>query len=245
MSSTFTALLGSLRRETLCAFLRSLTQPCYESSLLHAAFPDFDIIRASPVELYRHHFALFHVLYDLQDQFRDEGSHLHVHFMRTSLVPFPPDGCCRHFEGSLGRFCGVPVTASATICDTHAGLFGEKQLDALSDRYFYADARNFEALAEEQAEAFLQGTWEVLGSHDRLRKAFDTLGLAPTCERKVIRNRFAALARECHPDAGAGSAARFCEINAAYRLVLRLLDAFEPHQTSLSDTSGSDVPPEP
>ncbi len=235
MSESLADLLARMRVDELRGLLRSLREPCFESQMLHAAFPDLDILHASPLDLYRHHFALFHVLYKLQAEFRSVGLHLHVHFMRTSLAPLPPPGACRYFEEDRGVFCGASAGVETGVCELHADLFGEAALDRLSDRFFYADTSNYDALDEESAGAFLNGTWEVFAGRDSLLQAFRTLDLAPTSDRKVIRRRFADLARDHHPDAGATSAARFCEINAAYRLIIRLIAAFEPHQKGKSE----------
>ena len=222
----FEELLAQTGRESLQTFLLGLKSPCFESELMRTAFPDFEILTASPLALYQHHFALFHLLYRTQDEFRQKGKYLHVHFMRTSVAEMPGAGQCRNYDDELGRFCGEVTPGGDTSCELHARIFGQNELFELSDRYFYLDSENYQALNEETAGAFLNGTWEVLAHQDKLQRAFRTLDLAPTSDLAAIRRRFTTLARECHPDIDSGSHQRFCELNNAYHLLLRLLAAF-------------------
>lgn len=222
----FEELLARADRESLREFLLSLGNPCFESELVRAVFPEFEILTASPLALYQHHFVLFHLLYQLQDEFRQGGKYLHVHFMRTSVAEMPGAGQCRNYDAELGRFCGEVTPGGDTSCELHTRIFGQNGLSELSDRYFYLDSGNYQALSEETAGAFLSGTWEVLAHQDKLQRAFKTLDLAPTSDLSVVRRRFTTLARECHPDIDSGSHQRFCELNNAYHLLQRLLAAF-------------------
>jgi len=45
----------------------------YESKMIKAAFSDADIIKMPSIELYRLHFALFHILYTLQNEYVSDG----------------------------------------------------------------------------------------------------------------------------------------------------------------------------
>ncbi len=223
MNGEFTTLLAGINRDALSAFLRSLREPCYESQLLKIAFPEFEIFRAEPIELFQHHFLLFHVLYELQDAFYQEHHYLFVHFMRTMLLPYPDAGCCRYFHEQLVSFCGAACPDGGSYCEYHAALVGELALEELSLKYFYADSRNFSKLDAETATAFLNGTWEILTHYDTYQQAFRTLGLSETSDIALIKKTFKRLARACHPDLGQESHDTFVEINNAYRFLLRVI----------------------
>jgi hypothetical protein len=218
----FSVRLRSVNQAALKCYLRRHPEPCYESQLLRVAFPDLDISSADTLPLYQSHFVLFHVLYCLQDEFYQERQYLHVHFMRTCLVPYPEFGRCRFFEPLLGRFCAAACAPAQEYCAFHRVRVGDAALEELSLRYFYLDARNFYRLDERTATAFLNGTWEILAHYADYRQSFKTLNLPESADLAMIKSRFRELARQHHPDAGAASHARFCEINNAYQLLLRI-----------------------
>lgn len=222
-SEEFADWLAQINREALVAFLRSLREPCYESQLLKIAFSNFEIFRATPIELFHHHFLLFHVLYELQEMFYREDRYLFIHFMRTMLLPYPAAGHCRYFHEQLVGFCGAVCAENDSYCAYHAALVGEAALEELSLKYFYADPRNFSKLDEETAEAFLNGTWEILTHYDTYQQAFRTLGLSETSDIGVIKKTFKRLAKEYHPDFGLESHDQFVEINNAYQFLLRVI----------------------
>ncbi len=222
----FSERLALIDREKIKAYLCSMTEPCYESTLLKIAFPDLSIFRASALVLYQAHFLLFHILYQLQDEFYQQNQYLFVHFMRTALTPYPALGLCRFYDEYSGRFCSVPCKSSQNYCDFHHKRLGDSSVEELSLKYFYLDMNNFYCLDEKQAESFINGTWEILQSYDKYKNSFKILGISETSDIDLIRRRFRALAQIHHPDKGAESCEKFNEINGAYRLLMRLLPCF-------------------
>lgn len=211
-------------RDGVTRFLWSREEPCTESALLRIAFPDIRITGAAPLALFQHHFLLFHHLYQLRDRFRIAGFHLHIHFMRTGRFPLPPAGKCRFFEEERLAFCGrAAVPGEWTYCANHREPLSDGALETLSLRHFYLDPKNFAALDGETAEAFLNGTWELLARFDRYQESLDALGIAGTPDLNQVRTRFRALAKAHHPDRTGASAERFHAANRAYRFLLRVI----------------------
>jgi hypothetical protein len=203
--------------------LRALPAPCYESTLLRIAFPDMEIASASPLDLYRNHFALFHLLYRLQEEFYQEGVYLHVHFMRIFLAEYPVSGKCRYYIDDTGQFCGADCAGENNYCPFHRNSVGESAVEALSIKYFYLDRDNFDRLDEKTAEAFLQGAWDLLTRYGEYEKSLSVLGIIGAPDLRTVKRNFRRLAMEHHPDRGAESHRRFNEINRAYRLLLRVI----------------------
>ncbi len=230
MNSEFTERLAVIDREALLAFLRSLREPCYESQLLKIAFPDFEIFRAEPIELFHRHFLLFHVLYELQEALYRDHRYLFIHFMRTMLLPYPDAGRCRYFHEQLVGFCGAACPDGSDYCDYHVALVGDAALEELSLKYFYADPRNFSKLDEETAAAFLNGAWEILTHYDAYQQAFRALGISETSDIGVIKKTFKRLAKEFHPDRGQASHEKFIEMNNAYQFLLRVIPGMKTGQ---------------
>jgi hypothetical protein len=181
-----------------------------------------EISHSEPLTLYQNHFLLFHVLYRLQETFYQEGKYLFIHFMRTMVVPYPEERCCRFYEELLGRFCQAACPPEQQYCEFHANQLGDTALDELSLRYFYLDQENFYTLDEKMATAFIDGTWEILAHYDEYQKSFKILGLPETADLPMIKKRFRKLAKEFHPDRGAQSNHQFHEINNAYQLLIRI-----------------------
>ncbi len=222
----FTQRVHNIDAEQLRVFLNSLRSPCYESELMRVAFPDFEIGTARPLSLYQNHFLLFHVLYQLQEEFARQEKYLFIHFMRTMLLPYPPTGTCRFFDERLVLFCEAPCAEGKEYCAFHLEQLGETAIDELSLRYFYADPRNFYTLDEETAEAFLNGTWEILTHYTAYQESFRVLGLSETSDIAQIKKTFKRLARQYHPDRGAESHEHFTEINNAYQFLMRVIPRF-------------------
>ncbi len=215
--------ITQLDRQRLKRHLLSLNEPCYESELMRLVFPDLDILRMSPLSLYRHHFLLFHLLYRLQDEFYPEGKYLFIHCMRTCLAAYPPAGQCRHYDPPTGQFCGAAVVTEKMYCRFHLRQVGETALETLSEKFFYLDPENYYSLDEETARAFISGAWELLSRYDAYQESLAVLGVSATTDITGVKRRFRHLAKQYHPDKGAASADRFYEINRAYRLLLRIL----------------------
>jgi hypothetical protein len=229
----FTNRIAAINREELKAYLSSLQASCYESNLLQIAFPKMDIALADPLILYQNHFLLFHVLYQLQDEFMRAGQYLYIHFMRTSLTPYPSAGKCRFFEETLGQFCQARCQDSQSYCAFHARMLGETALEELSIKYFYLDAQNFYKLNADTAMAFINGTWEILAHYDAYKRSFEILGLPENADLKLIKKKFKQLAKLYHPDLGASSHDKFQEINNAYQLLVHLYSGMMALPTSL------------
>lgn len=219
---SFEAGFGQMDADAVRSHLRSLTSPCWESRLLRKAFPDLTIRGADPLALYRRHFLLFHLLYRLQDRFRREGRYLHVHFMRTFLVDYPPPGRCRFYHPADGRFC-AETADDAGYCRFHRRQVGDDALAHLSARAFYLDTANYNALDARTIAAFMNGTWEILTRYGDYENSFAALDLPLSADIPMVKKRFRRLAKQHHPDHGAGAADRFHEINRAYQVLMRLL----------------------
>lgn len=219
----FTQRLYLIDRRQLRDYLDALQSPCYESELFKIVFPDVDITSAHPLTLYQNHFLLFHVLYQLQDDFAQEGKYLFIHFMRTMPVPYPEKGACRFFDERLVLFCHAPCAPGKSYCAFHLKQIGETSLEELSLKSFYADKTNFYSLDEETAVAFINGTWEILIHYETYQNCFRVLGLSETSDITLIKKTFKRLARQYHPDRGAQSHEKFSEINTAYQFLMRVI----------------------
>lgn len=220
---TFVQRLQTIDRSYLRQYLQALQTPCYESQLLRVVFPELEIARASPLELYQHHFLLFHVLYDLQEEFYKDNLYLYIHFMRTMLLAYPAPGKCRFFNEDLVQFCQAACQTGESYCRFHARQVGDTALDELSLKYFYVDGQNFYRLDEETAAAFLEGTWEILIHYTQYQQCFKTLGIAETTDLRLIKKTFKQLAKQYHPDRGGSSCEKFVEMNNAYQFLLRVI----------------------
>lgn len=222
-------------RAGLRARLETAAAPLWETALFHAAWPGESQADWSPLELFQRHFCLFAALYQLSDEYLAAGSYLHVHFMRTRLLPLPPPDRCRHYEAEPGAFCGHVLP-----CPSHP----VGTLPAPADsRGFYRDPANIAWMDEEKAERVVGGAWRLLADWPKAEAAWRTLGLSPGTGIVEVRRRFRDLARRHHPDtaqaregpphlpeepaapssAGGQAMAEFTEIRAAYELLRNLL----------------------
>ncbi len=222
--------LGRIDIQQLQGYLNGLRAPCYESELFKIAFPEVDITRAHPLTLYQDHFLLFHVLYQLQDDFVQDKKYLFIHFMRTVVVSYPEQGKCRFFDEHRVLFCNAACAAGKEYCALHLRQIGETALEELSLKYFYADKTNFYSLNEETAVAFINGTWEILTHYDTYQNCFQVLGIPETSDIPLIKKAFKRLARQYHPDRGAQSHEKFSEINNAYQFLLRVIPRLKSGQ---------------
>lgn len=223
MEETFAARVQAVDLARLRTYLQDLQAPCYESQLLRVVFPELDIGQASPLALYQHHFVLFHVLYQLQNEWYQEQQYLYIHFMRTMLLPYPGPDQCRFFNEDLVQFCRAACHSGESYCRFHAQQVGDAALDELSLKYFYADVRNFYRFDEETATAFIEGTWELLAHYERYQQCFQILHIPETTDLASIKKTFKRLAKQYHPDRGASSHEKFVEINNAYQFLLRVI----------------------
>jgi len=208
--------LKQLFSDSLKQLLTGLTRPCYESELIKAAF-HLDDIPTDALELYQIHFVLFNQLYKLQNLYAEQNLYLHIHFMRTFLLPYPPEGLCRHYDPE-GFFCRTET--KGYYCDFHRKPEEDKALEAVSARYFYLDRDNYNSISADQAEDFIRGTWELMTSWDKVEEARKILGLSGEFNGKILRDRFKKLAKSFHPDTAGklntGKEGEFIKINNAY-----------------------------
>jgi hypothetical protein len=204
-------------------YLAEMTEPCYESTLLQIAFPGMNIIRCSTLELYQHHFILFHILYQLQDLYSKNNQYLQVHFMRILLINYPETGYCRYFDDVYHKFCNAICASESLYCDFHRRMVGETELERQSLRYFYLDTSNYYKLDEKTAELFIKGTWEILSNYDLYKESFKILGLSETNDINSIKKQYRKLVKQYHPDKSGESAEQFYPINNAYQLLMRII----------------------
>ncbi|HOV14238.1 MAG TPA: DnaJ domain-containing protein [Spirochaetota bacterium] len=222
MIEDFNKRLSLLKKSDLKIFLEQLKEPCYESELLKIAFGDKDVLRVDSLELYQNHFLLFYLLYNLQEEYYGQNKYLHIHFMRTFLIDYPKIGICRHYDEYKGLFCSVKTLKNDYYCDFHFDKLNN-DIEELSIKYFYYDIENFYKLDKEKAEAFINGTWEILYNYDDFKKSIKILDLPENPTLDMIKRQFKVLAKKYHPDLGEESHHKFNEINNAYRLLLKLV----------------------
>jgi hypothetical protein len=214
-----------LDRKGVEHLLETLNRPCYESELLKIAFHDPAIIRTEALELYQNHFLLFHLLYELQTEYASRNLYLHIHFMRTRLLPYPDKGACRYYLPDPGMFCKAESPDGGDYCDFHRRQL-ENEVDTLSIRYFYLDRDNFNRLDRETAESFMSGTWEILAHYQEYKESFAVMELPETSSLETIKKQFKYLAKKYHPDLGSESHKKFNQINRAYHLLLKMIPSF-------------------
>lgn len=219
----FAEYLTRLRRLELIEFLEEQREPIWECELMRVACPEADLISGAPLEMYRWHFVLFHVLYSLVEEFARRGLYLYIHFMRTCVKPFPGNSACRHFTDESAAFCGAPCGDGARFCTFHFQRIDETAIDSLSERYFYLDWKNFTALSAETAEKFMGGAWQLLQNHEDYRHCLTVMGLPEGVSLDLLKKRFRYLAKTMHPDVSAGHHEEFARINVAYRRLLGYL----------------------
>ena len=213
-------LLDKLNISALRELIESDT--VYESRMLKIAFTDLDIIGMPALELYRLHFALFHTLYTLQNEYVDDRKYLHVHFMRTGVFDYPAHDRCAYFNDETMTFCGHTNIKSSNHCSHHSEQLGDDAIESLSLKYFYLDKRNYDKLDSVTAESLLSGAWEILSSENSLNDAYLTLGLHGHENSRTVKMRFRELCKKYHPDNG-GDRDKFMDINRSYRLINKWL----------------------
>jgi hypothetical protein len=222
----FDSIISSLPIEKLKEYLLAQKESLYESTLLRVLFGDFDIMDADALTLYQNHFILFHILYKLQDDFEKDGLYLHIHFMRIKTIPYPTNKTCRFYNEELGYFCTEEITSNSKYCEFHLKEF-DNMIDGLSIKYFYLDKSNFYKLDKENAEAFINGTWEILANYDEFKDSFKKLELNETYDLELIKKQFKFLAKKYHPDISKENHIKFNEINNAYRMITRMIPVFK------------------
>jgi len=204
------------------------TETCYESKMLKTAFKDITILGMPAVELYRLHFALFHKLYTMQNEYVNEGKYLHIHFMSTGVFEYPEKGRCAYFNENTMSFCSIPVSEGSEHCALHSEQLGDSALESISIKYFYLDKANYDKLDSVSAESLLSGAWEILSSNNSINDAFLTLGLHGHENLATVKMRFRELCKRYHPDQSGGNKDKFMDVNRAYRFVTKWMEQSEP-----------------
>jgi len=215
------SLLAEIDIDTLKSIIEA--EVVYESKLMKKLFKDIDIVRMPAVELYRFHFALFHTLYKLQNEYVEKGKYLHAHFMRIGVFDYPEKGKCAYFHDDTMTFCGHDVANGAQHCPLHSEQLGDASVESLSLKYFYLDKENYDRLDSVTAESLLSGAWEILSSDNSLDDSYRKLGLHGHENSQTVKIRFRELCKKHHPDQG-GNVDLFMDINRAYRFVIKWLE---------------------
>jgi len=219
----FSEYLHRLRRDELAEYLAHLHEPVWECELMRVAFPEANLITGTPLQMYRWHFVLFHVLYSLAPEFANRGLYLHIHFMRTCVKKYPEPSFCRHFDEISTNFCDAKCVEESQLCDFHFQRTDETAINSLSDQYFYLDWENFTSLGAESAEKFINGAWNLLQNQENYRRCLAIMGLPEGVSIDLLKKRFRHLAKTMHPDLNAVHHNEFAKINTAYRSLLKYL----------------------
>ncbi len=208
-------------------FLEEQTRPVYESTLLYNIYPEYKN-KTSSIDIYQYHFAAMRLLYQLQDELRKENIYLHVHFMRIKILPYPKIGLCHEYLEEFGNFCCCPTSSPENCyCPFHAKRRCDDLPEQLSVKYFYLSDKNYDAVNEDNADAFLSGTWELLYHYDEYMNAVRILELPEHCNMEMVQQNYRRLAKKYHPDLNGGSiSADFLEINDAYQILKKILPYF-------------------
>lgn len=217
-------LTGQLYFSRLDDFINKSEKPFYESAALKAVFDISGFSEITPLELYRYHFALFKMLYLLQDMYYKKDKYLHVHFMRSYLADYPAFGECREYDPVTGLFCKAETENGEKYCSFHKSKHENNDVELSSVKYFYFSDDNFYNIDENRAEAFVNGAWELLFNYEEYRKSIKKLDLPDNCTMEMLKTAYRKFAKIHHPDLNDGKLTdEFIEINDAYQLLLKIL----------------------
>lgn len=140
--------------------------------------------------LYQTHFLLFHCLYKLRDQLREQKSaELEIHCLNIRL-----------------HLYSEPDIVTQLL----------QQQDPLRD--YYLDLNNLENTSAEDVEELIYGFWQHFSVNDQRQQALEVLGLSDPVEYTEIKAQYRRLAMEHHPDRG-GDGEILQAINAAMRVL--------------------------
>lgn len=141
--------------------------------------------RHDPLELFQHHFLLFHLLHGLRDRLRARRSgDIAIHCLKIVLLP-PPAGA----DGNLPEV-----------------------FDPL--RAYYLDLGQLQGVERGDVEAMLDRFWTLYAGYARRDQALAVFGLRTDAGRDEVKRRYRQLAREHHPDLG-GDPERFRRVREA------------------------------
>ncbi len=226
MEDNFDSMIAALPVEKLKEYLKNQREPAYESTLLRVLFGNFSIVDSDALTLYQNHFMLFHILYKLQEEFERDREYLYIHFMRIKLIPYPAYDLCHFYNDELGIFCGEENHNESKYCAFHLEQF-YNMVDGLSIKYFYLDKKNFYKIDQENAEAFINGTWEILANYQEFKESFEKMELNETYDIELVKKQFKFLAKKYHPDINRENHEKFNEINNAYRVIIKMIPVFK------------------
>ncbi len=140
--------------------------------------------------LFKLNWLMMNALYELQDEFIQEGYYLSVSTLDIHLSPLMEAGV----ESTNQEISRQPL------------------------RDYYLDWRHFSDTTKEEVQALLDGVWQEYISGDEQEKAYTVLGLEVDASFQMIRKTYRKLAGQYHPDKG-GDAIRFMEIREAYEVL--------------------------
>ncbi|MBF0124296.1 MAG: DnaJ domain-containing protein [Magnetococcales bacterium] len=150
-----------------------------------------------PLTLFRLHFLLFHLLYQLRDRLLAAGQgDLSIHCLAIVLYP----------------------TASPPMVIGDIGDHTPATHDPL--RAYYLDLNQLHQTDAAAVRAMLDGFWRRYLGQEQQQQALQTLGLTAPAGREQIKQRYHHLARRHHPDCG-GDAEQFRRIHEAAEQLLQ------------------------
>lgn len=214
-------------------YLLKMKNPCYESDLLKISFNNIKITDLTPLDLYQHHFVLFNILYNFQNELTKENKYLYIHFMRTYLLEYPEKGKCRYYNNDLSDFCRSDCINNIDYCDFHFSKIGDNYIENISTRYFYLDKSNYYKLDQRTAESFISGSWEILAHYSEYKKSFKILDLSESVDLDTIKRKFKELAKKYHPDINKDPEKIFNKINNAYCFIMNTHSIFQKNKNML------------
>ncbi len=142
--------------------------------------------------LFRMHFALFHVLYRLQERLgRERRGTLHISPLRIALHGYS------QAQADNGDLC------------SH---------DPLRDYYLNLDHLDNTSAAD--VDALLHSFWSRMSDGGQRKDALRALGLNDPVDNDTIKHRYRRLVMRLHPDRG-GDAQRLRDVNAAMSVLMQ------------------------
>ena len=164
---------------------------------IHELLPELKRVSRIPnlhndaqLALFRLNWMMMNALYQLQLDFIDDGLLLTVSTLDIHLSSLPEN------------------SQAAT----------EQDLSHQPLRNYYLDWDNFSETTVEEVKAMLEGVWQDYISTDDQHKAYETLGLNPSTDKRTIRITYRKLAHQYHPDKG-GDSEKFMAIRHAYEIL--------------------------
>lgn len=189
-----------------------------ENEMLRDFFPDQELGSGElSLELFEKHFLLHRRLYCFDDELRMKtGRRLSIRMIRFRLLESPPVGTCAYLLPDEPAYCGRP--ADRGFCPVHFPTLTGTDLESPGLRGYYMDWTNLHTMDEEKLQRMVDQFFRQVFQPDEVQKALEILGLEPGFSEEVLRQRWVALSKTHHPDAG-GILADYQKINAAYQFL--------------------------